>query len=45
MKCIELNPKYHNPYYNLGYLYKAQEKIDKAIEFYKKAIECYKKAI
>lgn len=39
MKCIELNPKYHTPYYNLGYLYEAQEKIDKAIEFYKKSTE------
>jgi tetratricopeptide (TPR) repeat protein len=31
LKCIELNPRYHNPYYNLGYLYNNKKLVDKAV--------------
>lgn len=31
MKAIEIRPVYHNPYYNMGFLFKAQNNIPKAI--------------
>ena len=38
MKCIAANPKYHSAYYNMAIVYKRENKLDQAINWYQKAI-------